>query len=356
MKKEILIIRLSSIGDVIHCSPVAGALKAAWPDCRLTWLVGEVCADLIKYNPLVDEMIVWSRERFEKYLRACEFKKALSLWQSLQACLRARVFYAVLDIHGLFLTGLIARQVNTGRRIGLSGAREFNPLFMTETAEPLGPHITEKYLGVLTALGITPGSRQMTLAIPPAAVSFAEHFITGAGITRQDRIAVLVPGTTWPAKNWPPALFARTAALLSRDFKIILCGGKNELAMGQEIGAQAGIPVTNAIGKTSLLEMAGILARAAVVVAGDTGPLYMAAALATPTVALFGPTNPETYAPPGRHHRIAVNKLACSFCHKMQCQHGRNDCMNSITPAAVVQQVYQVLGLDSAAPTDRLSN
>ncbi len=328
---------------MIHCSPVAGALKAAWPDCRLTWLVGEVCADLVKYNPLVDEVIVWSRERFEKHLRAFEFKKALSLWHSLQACLRSREFYAALDIHGLFLTGLIAKEVNTGRRIGLSGAREFNPRFMTETAEPLGPHITEKYLGVLTPLGITPGSRQMTLGIPAAAVSFADHYLTDAGITRQDRIAVLVPGTTWQAKNWPPELFARTAALLSRDFKIILCGGKQEMAMGQEIEAKAGIPVTNAIGKTSLLEMAAMLARAAVVVAGDTGPLYMAAALETPTVALFGPTNPETYAPPGRQNRFVVNKLACSFCHKMKCQQGKNDCMNSITPAAVVEQVYQAL-------------
>lgn len=343
MNKEILIIRLSSIGDVIHCSPVAGALKAAWPDCKITWLVGEVCADLIRYNPFVDEVIVWSRERFEKHLRAGELKQALSLWRSLQACLRSRVFYAALDIHGLLLTGLIARQVHAGRRIGLRGARECNPLFMTETAGPLGPHITEKYLGVLTALGIIPHSRQMTLAISPAAADFADQFITGAGITRQDRIAVLVPGTTWPAKNWPPELFARTAALLARDFTIVLCGGKNEVAMGQEIEAKAGSPVINAIGKTSLLEMAGILARAAVVVAGDTGPLYMAAALATPTVAVFGPTNPETYAPPGPHHRVVVNKQTCSFCHKMKCRYGRNDCMSSITPAAVAEQVYQAL-------------
>ena len=69
MVKKILIIRLSSIGDVIHCTPVAKALKVAWPDCHITWLIGEVSADLIKYNPYVDEYIIWSRERFEKYCR-----------------------------------------------------------------------------------------------------------------------------------------------------------------------------------------------------------------------------------------------------------------------------------------------
>ncbi|HWR08386.1 MAG TPA: glycosyltransferase family 9 protein [Sporomusa sp.] len=341
LNKEILIIRLSSIGDVIHCSPVAGALKAAWPDCKITWLVGAVCADLIKYNPFVDEVIIWSRERFEKHLRAYEFKQALSLWRSLQAELASREFYAALDIHGLFLTGMIAKQVKTARRIGMSHARELNPLFMTETTTPPGPHITERYLSVLQALGITPGYQKMTLVIPAAAQQFADNYITGSGITPKERIAVLVPGTTWPAKNWPPELFAKTAELLTNDFKIILCGGNSELEMGREIEEKAGVPIINAIGKTTLLEMAGILAKAAVVVAGDTGPLYMAAALETPTVALFGPTNPETYAPPGNRNGIVVNQQQCSFCHKTKCQYGTNDCMYSITPAAVVQQVYQ---------------
>ncbi|SMC79153.1 glycosyltransferase family 9 protein [Sporomusa malonica] len=344
MSKEILIIRLSSIGDVIHCTPVAGALKAAWPDCRITWLVGEVCADLIKYNPSVDETMIWPRERFDKHLRAYEFKQALALWRSLQNDLAAREFYAALDIHGLFLTGMITRQVRTGQRIGMSEARELNPLFMSQTAKPLGPHITQRYLSVLKPLGITPADQHMTLVIPAEAEQFAENYIKAQGIiTPPDKIAVLVPGTTWPAKNWPPELFARTAELLAKDFKIILCGGKAELPMGCEIEAKAGVSVNNAIGQTSLLEMAGILSKAAVVVAGDTGPLYMAAALATPTVTLFGPTNPETYAPPGKQHAIVVTKRDCGFCHKTKCRYGTNECMNSIKPEAVVEQVYNLV-------------
>ncbi|HWR45921.1 glycosyltransferase family 9 protein [Sporomusa sp.] len=322
---------------------MAGALKAAWPDCKVTWLVGEVCADLIKYNPFVDEIIVWSRERFEKHLRSYEFKQAFALWRSLQAILGSRTFYAALDIHGLFLTGMIVREVKTDRRIGMSDARELNPLFMTETATPLGQHITERYLGVLKALGITPGYQKMTLVIPAEAEQFAANYVTSAGITPKEQIAILVPGTTWPTKNWPPELFARTAELLAKDFTIILCGGKAEVPLGREIEEKAGVPVINSIGKTTLLEMAGIIAKAAVVVAGDTGPLYMAAALETPTVAIFGPTNPETYAPPGKQNAIVVNKRDCSFCHKTKCQSGTNDCMSSITPEAVVQQVYNVV-------------
>ncbi|CQR72392.1 Lipopolysaccharide core heptosyltransferase RfaQ [Sporomusa ovata DSM 2662] len=343
MTKEILIIRLSSIGDVIHCTPVAGALKAAWPDCKITWLVGEVCADLIKYNPNIDHLMIWSRERFEKHLRAYEFTQALGLWRHLQAELAAKTYDVVLDIQGLFLTGMIARQARTSLRIGLQDARELNPLLMTKTAKPLGNHIVERYLGVLSPLGITPVTRKMILVVPAKAKQFAQSYLSREKVSAQDKLAIVVPGTTWPTKNWPPELFATTAGMLARDFKIMLCGGRSEVARGREIASKAGVPVINAIGATSLLEMAALLEQAAVVIAGDTGPLYMAAALETPTVTIFGPTNPATYTPPGNQNAFVVNECRCSFCHKTKCRIGTSECINSVQPKDVVAQVYQVL-------------
>jgi lipopolysaccharide heptosyltransferase I len=343
MNREILIIRLSSIGDVIHCTPVAEALKAAWPDCKITWLVGEVCADLIKYNPYIDEIMVWSRERFDKHLRSYEFNQAFTLWRDLQKQLATKVFYAALDIHGLFLTGMIARQVKTSRRIGMRDAKELNPLFMTDTADPIGKHIAERYLGVLTSLGISPDNREMTLIVPEEAKQFAQNYLKKENVRPQDKLAVLVPGTTWSTKNWPPEFFAATAERLNKDFKILLCGGKNECLMGNEITAKAGVPIINTIGQTSLLEMAALLERATVVVAGDTGPLYMAAALKVPTVAIFGPTNPATYALPGKQNVAICNQHSCSFCHKTKCPNGNAVCMRSVLPAQVVEGVYHVL-------------
>ncbi|SDE52414.1 glycosyltransferase family 9 protein [Sporomusa acidovorans] len=344
MSKEILIIRLSSIGDVIHCTPVAGALKKAWPDCKITWLVGEVCAELIKYNPHIDNIIMWSRERFEKHLQAFEFIKAYSMWHQLQVKLKEKVYDVVLDIQGLFITGMITRQVRAERRVGLSDARELNPLFMTETANPLGKHIIDRYLGVLTPLGITPQYRKMTLVIPETADQFARAYLESEQILSQDRFAVLVPGTTWTTKNWPPDFFAITAKLLAKDFKIVLCGGRNEVNLGREIIAKAGVSIVDAIGKTSLLQMAAVLARATVVVVGDTGPLYMAAAINTPAVAIFGPTNPETYTPPGKQYAALYSRQACSFCHKTKCPQGNYACMRAVTPAEVVDQAYRLSG------------
>lgn len=342
MTKEILIIRLSSIGDVVHCTPVAESLKTAWPDCKITWLVGEVSADLLKYNPYIDEIIIWSRERFEKHLRSLEFSKALTIWQNLRNMLASRKFYAVLDIHGLFLTGMIAKQAKAVRRIGLSGAREFNTLFMTETAAPFGNHITDKYLGVLRPLGITSVKHKMTVIVPEEIKRLTEDFLKDKGIAPYEKYAVLVPGTTWPSKNWPSCFFIETVRLLHKNFKIVLCGGKAELNLGMEIENTPGLPVVNTIGQTGLLEMAGIIERASVVITGDTGPLHIAAALGTPTIALFGPTDPSVYAPLGKKSAILVNRLPCSFCHKTKCPKGDAYCIKSITPDKVVQEVYKV--------------
>ncbi|MBP2626066.1 MAG: glycosyl transferase family 9 [Firmicutes bacterium] len=342
MVKEVLIIRLSSIGDVIHCTPVARSLKISWPDCRITWLIGEVAAELLKYNPYVDEIIVWSREKFEKYLRGFEFEKALAMWRTLREQLSARSFHAVLDIHGLFITGMIAKLARTNRRIGMSQARELNSLFMTETATPCGSHITDKYLGVLLPLGIDSIDHQMFLAITEQERGFAEEFLVREGIVSHEKFVVVIPGTTWLSKNWPTELFAQTIQILCKDFKIVMCGGKGEGELGIKIQQQVRVPIVNAVGKTSLLEMAALIERGTVVIAGDTGPLHIAAALMVPTVSIFGPTNPATYAPLGQGNAILVNNLSCSFCHKLNCPQGNAICMSSITPRAVAEQVYRI--------------
>jgi len=344
MIKKILIIRLSSIGDVIHCTPVAKALKTAWPDCQITWLTGEVCADLIRYNPYVDECLVWSRERFEKHCRNCEVKAAWHMWRELMDMLSTREFYAVLDIHGLFLTGLIASKIKAERCIGLKDARELNFLFMKETIKPSGRHMTERYISILEPLGIFANGDDMTLVVPDKEKKFAATFLRQAGVSAGDRLAVFVPGTTWPSKNWSPEFFAKTVSLIAGDFKCIICGGISEIKIGREIESKVGSSLINAIGKTNLLEMAAILERASVVVAGDTGPLHMAAALKVPTVVIFGPSNPDCYRPLGDASIALFHKQECSFCHKQNCPKGQSDCMKSVLPQEVTEAIYKLAG------------
>ena len=344
MCQKILIIRLSSIGDVIHCTPVASSIKKAWNECKITWLVSEVSADLIKENPHIDEIIIWSREKFEKHLRAFQFKQAWAMWRELQKMFEGKDFDAVLDIHGLFLTGMIARLVKTKRRIGMREAKELNWLFMTETGKAVGKHITQKYLGVLTCLGIEKVDSRMNLIVPVAARQFAENFLREHGVFSSEKIIIVIVGTTWPSKNWPVLFFEQLVITLAQEFRIILCGGKGEVAIGQKIVAQVGLPVINAIGKTQLLEMAALLERAILVIAGDTGPLHMAGALDVPTIGLFGPTNPNVYAPQGKKHVSLTSNRSCAYCHKKQCRKAKEAlCMSDITPEVVKCKVYEQL-------------
>lgn len=347
MCKNILIIRLSSIGDVIHCTPVASSLKATWPDCNITWLVSELAADLIKYNPHIDEVIIWSREKFEKHLREFKLKEAWRMWSDLKEQVEGKYFDIVLDIHGLFLTGMIASQVKTGRRIGMRGAKELNSLFMNETGKPVGEHIIHKYLGVLTCLGIEKLDTRMHLIVPPEARQFAQNFFKEHVGVQTGKIAIVVLGTTWPSKNWPALFFEKLVLLLVKDFTIVLCGGRQEMAMGKEIETRTGVGVINTIGQTGLLDMAALMEKAVVVIAGDTGPLHMAGALGVPTVGIFGPTNPAIYAPQGEGNVSLVSNLSCSYCHKQRCPQGKEaECMKEITPEAVLHKVYEVYRKD----------
>jgi len=341
--KNILIIRLSSIGDVIHSTPVASSLKAAWPDCNITWLVGQVSAELLQDNPDIDEMIIWSRERFEKNLRELNFKEALEMWRELKSNFKGKEYDAVLDIHGLFLTGFIASKVQAKQRIGMRYAKELNSLFMSQTGMPLGRHITEKYLGVLSPLGIEPQCHKMTLVIPKYVKGFVEGFLKAQAILPQDKMIVLILSTTWDSKNWPASYFIELIKELYKSFRIVLCGGKSEIEVGIAIERNAGIPLINMVGQTSLLEMAGIIEQAVLLIAGDTGPLHMAAALGTPTIGIFGPTDPAVYAPRGERNIALPSQLHCTHCHKMQCPKGEAICMKDITPAMVVQKVYDIV-------------
>ena len=344
MGQHILIIRLSSIGDVIHCTPVASSIKATWSQCKITWLISAVSADLIKENPDIDEVIIWSREKFEKYLREFNVKQAWLMWKELQKEFKERQFDIVLDIHGLFLTGMITRLVKAKRRIGMSGAKEFNGFFMTETGKPIGKHITQKYLGVLTCLGIKKFDLKMRLFVSAADRQFATAFLQKHGVDLYEKVIMIIIGTTWSSKNWPALFFEQLIISLAPKFKIILCGGQSEVATGQKIMEKVSLPVINAIGQTKLLEMAALIEKSLLVIAGDTGPLHMAGALGIPTIGLFGPTNPEVYAPQGKEHSSLTGQRSCAYCHKKQCFKNQEAlCMRDITPEVVRNKVYERL-------------
>ncbi|EAX46506.1 glycosyl transferase, family 9 [Thermosinus carboxydivorans Nor1] len=343
--KRVVLIRLSSIGDVLHCTPVAKALKTACPACHLTWVVGEGPADVLVANPYIDELYVWPRERWERNLQSGRLGEARRLWRHLGEDLGCRPFDVALDVHGLFLSGLVTSATGAPRRIGLGGTREFNWLFMTEQAPKLADdvHVIQQYLSILRPLGIRTADYNMTLCLTREAVAFADRFLAAHGVEPDEVLVAINPVTTWPAKNWPPASFAAVAAALGVDCRILLTGGPRDKEVTAYIAQQAGTACIDAAGSTTLLELAALLARCRVVLTGDTGPLHMAVALGVPTVSIFGPTDPRKYGPLTPGHVILQGEADCAPCHKKVCRHQDIRCLRSVTPDAAIAAVRQQL-------------
>ncbi|WP_378954846.1 lipopolysaccharide heptosyltransferase II [Pelosinus sp. sgz500959] len=344
-KTRFLIIRLSSIGDVLHSTPVAQALKIAFPDCHITWLVGQVPSSLLTSNPYIDELYIWPRERWETHMRRGQFKSAWKLWQKLQTDLESKHFDVVLDIHGLFLSGMIAAASKAPRRIGMDHTRELNWLFMNEIApsSPQEVHVIQRYLSVLKPLGIHSKEYAMTLQLPEEAITFATDFLRDHGISKQDTIIAFNPGTTWPSKNWPTEYYAAVINSFKNNEPILLCGGPGEQKLGESIIQQLNRPIINAINQTSLLQLAALISQCSVLVTGDTGPLHMGIGLGIPTVSLFGPTDPQKFGPLTGKHIILEESMNCRPCHKKSCPLTHLNCMHSLSPERVIRAIQTVV-------------
>lgn len=343
--KRFVIVRLSSIGDVLHCTPVARALKEKFPTCHITWIVGQVSFPMIEANPYIDEVYIWSRERWEKLMRQGKLVEAWQMWRQLKKDMAKRNFDAALDIHGLLLSGMVTKATGAERRIGLSGNKEPNGLFMTEQvpALPQDIHVIQRYLSILRPFDINTKQYDMTLCLTDEAKNFAARFLGEHNIAKEDKLVIINPATTWLAKNWPAEFFASTADALADDAKIMMCGGPGDRAIADKIIACAKAPIIDAVGKTSLLEMAALLKKANLLVVGDTGPLHMAVALGVPTVSVFGPTDPARFGPLSRGHIVLRSKVNCMPCHKTVCPQKDMRCMNSIRPETVVKAARRLM-------------
>lgn len=348
-KKRILIIRLSSIGDVLHATPVASALKAAAPDCHITWIVSRTAAKLLENNPHIDHVMIWSREDFEAAAANRELGQLKKLWQQLQSFYQREKFDIALDIHGLFLTGAILLASRTPRRIGMADARELNRFFMTEQAAPAAhAHVIERYLSVLRPLHIDATDHRMTLRPTPAEERFAVDFLLRHAIDRNKKILFVNPVTSWHSKNWSIAQFAKCMDLLHADIEIVLCGANADRPAIESIRTLTDRRLISATGQTSLTELAALLAQGDLLLTGDTGALHIAVAMGTPTISLWGPTQPEQYGPLAPGHTVIRSPFSCTGCHKTTCRYKTYACMQSIAPEAVAQEINtQFFGKDA---------
>jgi lipopolysaccharide heptosyltransferase I len=311
---RILVVRLGSLGDIIHTLPAVAALRRALPDARIDWLVDAPHEEIVGLVSAIDTRIVLQG-------------RTLKAWLNAAAALRHRKYDAAIDFQGLFKSALLARASGAKRVLGFSiwhlrerGARAFYTESQSLEGWNVGrlgagdePHIVRKNLALAARLApsIDPagGPLEFPLAIVRSvAVEELQRSISGA-------YAVLNPGAAWPNKRWPPERLGAVAAFLRarHGLRSVVSWGPGEKMLGELVvesseGAAVLAPPMGLVDLTALLRGARLM------VSGDTGPTHIAGALGVPIVATFGPTSAGRNGP-WDPHDIVLSKFDECVCH-----------------------------------------
>ncbi len=344
---RILIVRLSAIGDLVFASPLVAALRRAYPQAQIAWLVQPECAPLLRHHPDLDEVIVWPHRDWRDLWRARRWGDLARAVREFRAGLRRHRFDLTLDLQGLVKSGALTWLSGARERVGL-GSREGSQWLMTRTLPRGGDpaRIGSEYLYLAEQLGLPTDPFDMAVHYGQAEADRAAALIQGHGLGGD--YAVLCPFTTRPQKHWFAERWAELARRLPAELGLppVLLGGPANRAAAAEIGAAAGPGLIDLAGQTSLLEAAALIHRAALVVAVDTGLGHMGIAFARPSLLLFGSTCP--YLDTTRDNaRVLYHRLPCSPCKRRPTCHGAFDCMRLIGVDEVLGAARQVLG---AAP------
>ena len=391
MPQRILIVKLSSLGDVIHTLPAAQALRRKFPDAHVAWAVERAHAGVLRDQECIDEVIEWNRGTWRSFA-------------SFIARLRNQTWDLAIDFQGLFRSGFVTRASGALRRIGYSPTRERAHWFYNERipVPTEAMHAVEKSLRLIEPLGATlpgvplvrnylrsssqlqqlnsngckpvvaerttlrrgahdaAGNLLFPLSIHNAERSAVEGWL---GAHRFDasrqRLVILNPHCRKPANIWPAERYSQLAARLLEQpgVRVVVSGGPVARELCDEIAAPLGERLWRADGMFSLLGSAELIRRASLFVTGDTGPMHIAAAVGAPIVALFGPADPLKTGPYTTDAIVLSKQLPCAPCLAKQCPLGHRPakCMTDISVDDAVTAALGILQADTPARPQRIS-
>lgn len=326
---RVLIVKLSSLGDLFHALPTVDRIHQEW-GALVDWVANEAYVPLVERFGPVNRVIGFPRRHF-----------AAKAGRFLAELRRERYDY-VFDLQGLMKSALTARAARAGKRIGPSFHREGSCLLYDAVAGPRNKnrHAVDENLDLLDYLGIARGT-------PRFPVDFDRP---SAALPPGPRIG-LVPCSRWKTKNWPPEYFIEIAKALAPRARLFLFGSPEDRETCREIARESGHVVTDLCAKTSLVELGGWLAAMDLVITVDSGPMHIAAATGTPVLALFGATDHRRTGPYGPRHQVLFREdLACRPCLSRECRLPERDirCLKGLTPERVVAQALARLSQDGA--------
>ncbi len=327
---RILLIRFSSLGDVLLTTPLIRALRARHPTATLSALTKQSWAPLLSANPHLDEVI------------------SVAPGQSLvplARALRSARFTSLLDLHGSVRTRVL-RLLVPGAWTSFDARRGPRRELIREHRDTYSDQVpvAERYFEAAAALDVSPDGRPAELFTSPAAEARAGAWRARVGLTDEAPLVALIPGAAHATKRWPIRHWRRLASSLARrGYAVAVVGSGGDRILAAEIATSAGRRAASAAGDLDLQASGALLRQASAAVSGDTGPMHLATAVGTPVVALYGPTVAQFGFFPYRAEAAVLERsLPCRPCStkgSARCPLGHHQCMEEIVPDEVLARL-----------------
>lgn len=357
--RRILIVRLSSLGDVIQTLPLPTVIRRSFPDAKIGWAIDTELAEAIEDQPDIDwihrcDRNRWGAEAFDPR----SWRRIGTAMRRLAGEIRDVQYDVSIDAQGLFKSAVIPYAARIPRRVGFAHLRELCSIFYTEKLIShreyfrTDRHHLAHMMELVRTIGCDADACEPVLPAPHSA-SVAR---IRAMLARMDATAPLVaiaPFTRWESKRWPIQRWLSLARriLNETDANLVLLGAKSDRREASEamdaMGEDGAGRIVNLTGETSIRDMYALFSTASVTVAADTAPLHVAAAAGCPcTIGLFGATSPARTGPLGAGAMAAVEaspRLACQPCLERNCRFGTNECMHGISVDEVFRRIAEGL-------------
>ena len=336
--KRILVVKLSAIGDVLMATPVSRALRTAFPDSYIAWVVEKKSADVVVGNPYLDEVIVWDRcKGMGSFGTAYCFTRSLA---SLRRELLARKFDVCVDLQGLIRSAGVCLVSGARRRIGFADGAEGSTYLYSEKYDPGGDEVNaqQRNLDLLKTLGVNSNDTAMYMPVGDDDREFAKHFFEENDLDGE-KVVAFCPATTWVNKHWTPEGWSGVADILQEKYGVVplILGSKADITLADKIVGGTKSKVVVSAGKTTLKQAGALMEKSLAIIGVDTGLLHMAVALDRPAVGLFGASQWRCFLKKDNFIWVAKD-FPCSPCRRHPtCENV--DCMQAIKPEDVEQAV-----------------
>lgn len=354
---RIVIVKLSSIGDVVHALPAVTAIRRALPDACISWVVERRASAMLKGSPVIDDLIeIDTRAWRAALLRGATIKEVRSRIAYIRGPDTGGDTDIAIDFQGLIKSGLVAKATGARRRIGFE-TRELREsasrFFLTEQVETSRfKHVIDKNIALAGAAigdaGVSCARYEFPITVSPDDERYIEEAINNRG----GAFAIINPGGGWPTKLWSASAYGQLADWLHTEHGLVsfITYGPGEESLVQTVATASKTGAARPFAST-LKQFVALARKASLFVGGDTGPLHLAAASGTPIVGIYGPTSPDRNGPFDKRDITVKRDLWCrADCHRRSCWHW--ECMDIPVSAVANAVTARLARVDEPADSD----